>query len=140
MQDTKFLVCPDRKHFYAVQFFANEKALQKEIAAIRGKKCKEDKNVRALCLRYRAQRTDSLGHPEVTPELGSVFLLEQDRKNLEVVVHELTHAAVGWANRIGIQPILCNRSKRPTDEERFAACMQTLFAQYLQKCLPSPTS
>ena len=131
-----FLQCPD-EHFYAVQIFPTEEKLQQEIKKIRGRACKQDKEVRALCLRYVAQKRDSLGEFETTKELGSIFFLEQDRYSIEVVVHELSHAAVGWANRIGLQPVAQARSKKPSDEERFAVCMQSLTRQYFQKCKQS---
>ncbi len=119
-------------YFYRVQFYATPEDMHGDIAKLKGRRNPGDKFVRALCLRYEVG-------PQPTPagkfchqyELGTLFFVKGDA-GPEVVVHELTHAVVGWARRTKTDAL--KESKRMTRaEENFATTMQFMFEQFYEK-------
>lgn len=118
-----FIRCePHSPYFYAVEVHDNEAKMVAAIGELRGKVMKSDTEIRAVCLRYVAEGRDEYNKLVKTGELGTLFF-HCDDIPFGVVLHETTHAAIGWARRARVNPT----SKH--GEERFTVVAQTLFEQ-----------
>lgn len=118
-----FIRCePDSELFYAVEIYPTEQEMQTAVGKMRGYPLRSDQDIRALCLRYVAEGRNEKGRLVRTGELGTIFFHQSDLDG-DVVVHELTHAAIGWAKRARVNP--CSKN----GEERFACVSQSLFQQ-----------
>ena len=111
--------------FYFVEIYSTEQSMREAVLCLAGQ-CDED--VRALCLRYCTDSTYR-GYKA----LGTIFLTAADQNDLPVVVHELTHAAIGYCNAVGLKPTKKKRAAKKSDEETLAEVMQSLLEQYLTR-------
>jgi hypothetical protein len=84
---------------------------------------------RAVCLRFEVRDPD----PEFE-QIGTIFFHQKDA-GVEVIMHELCHAVVGWARKVGIQPVNGYVKYRGRDdpEERFASCLQYMVRQFYSR-------
>lgn len=124
---------PDVKHFYVVRFYATQAEMIAAMAALRGAPQDEDWDARSMCLRYvREISHEPTGPLKKTGELGTLFFVKGDA-GPEVVVHELTHAAIGWAKRKKVNPLKHSGIYRKCPEEKFAYTFQFMFEQFYQK-------
>lgn len=131
-----FLDCgDDQHHFYVVEVYETRAAMQRamdKLDAPRG-----SKQALAVTLRYKADYRTKQGRLRLSPELGTLFFTRGEMAP-DVVVHELTHAAIGWARRRRINPMKQTRRYSSCPEEKLAHTMQTLFTQFYAeaaKCL-----
>jgi hypothetical protein len=129
-----FLTCgPDSDWFYAVEFYPTAEAMLQAIAKLRGKApTKADRDARAVCLRYVAEGRNRKGRLVETRELGTLFFVRGDAPP-EVVVHELTHAAIGWARRTKVDPMKRSDRYERCQEEKFTRTFQHMFEEFYQK-------
>ena len=129
-----FLPCDKAaKLFYVAEVYHDHESMLKSIHKLRGKALRGDEGVRACCLRYVAE-TRVGRRLKVTGELGTLFFVRGDASP-EVVVHELTHAACGWATRTRTNPLRRGRGRneRLDHEEKFADVMQRMARNYYAK-------
>jgi hypothetical protein len=117
--------------FYVVEFYASQQELVAAVAALRGRPDKNDIDARAMCFRYVAEGRGPTGRLRRTGELGTLFFVKGDA-GPEVVVHELSHAAIGWAKRAKVDP-LKHRNSAHCGEEKFASTFQFMFEQFYEK-------
>lgn len=125
---------PDSRYFYRVQFWATSKEMINAIGALRGFSAIEDEDARAMCFRYVKEITTGDTFQK-TGELGTIFFTRWDA-GPEVVVHELTHAAIGWAKRARVNPMKApaRSNRRVADqEERFAETFQYMFEEFYRQ-------
>lgn len=124
---TRFLLrCdPDGRYFYSVEVHPNQKAMLRAMHKLGAPK-KHSLDSRAACLRYELKKP----HP-AHEQIGTIFFNREDA-GVEVVMHELAHAAVGWARKVGIQPVDAPKRVRYRDdpEERFVTCLQYMVRQF----------
>lgn len=129
------LPCDDTgRFFFKVEFHPTEQSMHAAIGSLRGWIDPEDSEALAMCMRYVKERCDDQGNFRRTGELGTIFFVE-GTATTEVVSHELTHAAIGWAKRCRVNPM-----KRPSrkghyvaeHEERFARTFQILFSKFYE--------
>ena len=120
----RFCLWAPQNTFYFVEIYSSEIALQRAVKLLSGK-C--SKNVVALCLRYRCSETF-----EGQAVLGTIFLQEQHKLDNSIVVHELTHAAIGYCNYAKLRPTN-RKATHNSDEEKLAELMGSLIAQYQSK-------
>ena len=120
----RFCLAAPRKTFYFVEIYPSEKTMYTAVKRLSGK-C--SKNILALCLRY------SCSHKyNGFTNLGTIFLQEKHKLNNAIVVHELTHAAIGYCNFAKLRPTQRKPSQN-SDEEKFAELMGSLVEQYQSK-------
>jgi hypothetical protein len=117
-----------KKLFYLVEIHDTEKSMHAAVSKLRGRKC--DKNARAICLRYQYD-----GTVEGLTPIGTVYFTQADCYRPAIVLHELTHAAIGYCNRAGLNPMKSER-KQNSDEEKFVTVLQDLFEQYFETLVP----
>jgi hypothetical protein len=117
--------------YYAVEFYEHQSAMVDAITKLRGRRSEDDLDARAMCLRYVAEARGPSGRLRRTGELGTIFFVKGDA-GPEVVVHELTHAAIGWANRAKVNPTKHN-NRATSGEEKFATTLQFMFEQFYEK-------
>lgn len=120
----RFCLSLPGNYFYFVEIHPTERSMLEAIKALSGRVCKD---AVALCLRYVSKEKVQGFEP-----LGTLYFQSCDKKNLGVVVHELTHAAIGYCNRTGLVPTNAKRKKK-SDEEKFAQLLQDLIEQYQAK-------
>ena len=131
-----FLPCDfAAKYFYVVEIHPDHASMCEAFKQLRGRALKGDKDVRACCLKYVAEssagKRSRRGEKwKVTGELGTIFFVRGDT-GVDVVVHELTHAAIGWAVRAKIDPVKYRRSL--DHEEKFCDVLQRLVENYYKK-------
>lgn len=67
-------------------------------------------------------------------ELGEILFAAR-HLTVDIVSHECTHAALGWARRVGVDPTECRHQGHRIvgDEERFCAAQDTLVGQIAQR-------
>lgn len=121
------------RYFYRVQFWATSKEMADAIGALRGFSTLEDQDARAMCFRYVKEVVTGECFQK-TGELGTLFFTRWDA-GPEVVVHELTHAAIGWAKRARVNPMKRARTNRPVQdqEEKFAETFQYMFEEFYRQ-------
>lgn len=68
----------------------------------------------------------------VAPCLGEV-MFSKTRLHPGIVTHELTHAAMQWARRTGIDPTDDGSNVGPDQEERFVSGLDTMVRQFFRK-------
>lgn len=113
------------KYFYFVEIYGTDKELQAAAFKLRGRKISKD--VRALCLRYEYNGEVFQGFRP----LGTIYFTAVDSRNYSVVLHELTHAVIGYSNLIGLNPFKAPR-RVPSSEEKFVTLLQKTFEQYFK--------
>ena len=123
-----FLDCgDDRHHFYVVEVYESSAAMQAAMAQLNAPR--GSKQAQAVTLRYKADYRTKQGKLRLSPELGTIFFVRGEM-GPEVVVHELTHAAIGWARRRRIDPMKHTNRYSSCPEEKLAYTMQNLFTQF----------
>ena len=124
---------PAGRHFYAVEVHPTKTSMLRAVQRL-GAPRKHSLDSRAVCLRFELKNP----HPE-HEQIGTIFFTRKDA-GVEVVMHELVHAACGWARKVGIQPVGEHKKFRYVDdpEERFASCLQYMVRQFY--CQPIPTN
>jgi hypothetical protein len=128
----------DSRFFYRVQFWATTKEMISAIGTLRGFSAVDDEDARAMCLRYVKELVTGEGKGasvQKTGELGTIFFTRWDA-GPEVVVHELTHAAIGWAKRARVNPLKvpARSNRRVADqEEKFAETFQYMFEEFYRQ-------
>lgn len=120
----KFCLSLPGDFFYFVEIHPTEASMKQAIKTLSGRVCKD---AIALCLRYVSKQKIQGFEP-----IGTLYFQHRDRTNLGFVVHELTHAAIGYCNRTGLIPTNAKRKKK-SDEEKFAQVLQNLVEQYQTK-------
>lgn len=125
-----FLQCdPRARRYFAVEVHPDRESMRREIVRLGGKR-RDTRNTRAVCLRIK------LKDPDEKHEAIGIILFVRDDMGPEVVVHELTHAALGWAREVGVKPIspFSRRQSQASDqEEQFVCQLQSLFEQFYQR-------
>lgn len=66
----------------------------------------------AVCHAFKRFKVDSMGNDRILPEIGKIHFY-QSRINPSLVVHEVTHAAIFWMNRIERKDVLTIGSDSP---------------------------
>jgi hypothetical protein len=116
---------------YLVEFYATQAEFVEAVTKLRGRPDPNDLDARAMCFRYVAEYRGESGRMRRTGELGTLFFVKGDA-GPEVVVHELSHAAVGWAKRARVNPLKHNH-RLNCGEEKFATTLQFMFEQFYEK-------
>jgi hypothetical protein len=133
MPTQKFFISCGRgdRYFYAVEIHPTKRSMLRSISKYDLGLERHASDSRACCLRFQLNGPDVAKCP--LEQIGTVFLHREDC-GLEVVAHELTHAAIGWARRSKVQPVTRPRRVRYSEdpEERFARCLQHLVSQFYE--------
>ena len=124
-----FHIFASKSHWYEVQIHDTPESMVTEIVRLRKRALKSDRDIRAVCMRY-VHSVEVDGKMKDTGLMGSILFVRDDLE-VEVVVHEMAHAAVGWANRTSLK-IQGRQPKRvvSSGEEKFACSMETLIGQF----------
>lgn len=58
--------------------------------------------------------------------------LHRQKLTTEIACHEIAHAGIAWARRVGIEPLACDEGHmdEPEDNERFCYAMGRMMAQF----------
>jgi hypothetical protein len=119
-----FRIYPERRSrlHYRVRVFASVAAIRRYLKASRVPQRRLGRRGLAMCSTYTMQRRRA-GRWRTLPVMGEIVF---PRRGLRagVIAHECTHAALGWAARIGFTPIDTPATRRrhlwvSADEERF---------------------
>ena len=136
--ETHFIECtPDARYFYAVEFYSSELEMKRAVAKLGAADARGLGRLQACCVRYKflaepGKRALMRKHEPI----GTLFFVA-GKAPREAVTHELTHAALGWARRTGVNPLTRNRrSYRRCPEERFANVVQHLHEEFYRKIPP----
>ena len=133
MSKSAFLLPVDAKKYFLVQVFSDSEEMVESIQELRGKKRRDDADVRACTLRYEAVGVSRSGKKQITGELGTLFFNATDL-HFGVAIHELTHAAIYAARRLGIDPMKRNpTSYSRCPEERFVRILQSMTEKFYAK-------
>lgn len=138
---------PEAKFFYSVEIHFSRKSMLRAIVNLKGKKevDPEEKDTRAVCCRFVSVWPDT--DPEKRrlqkkhQQLGTIFFFHGDMDS-GVVLHELTHAAIGWARKARVNPFRPSRIWDQCPEEKFAATLQFMsrqFYRFSQRALTKAT-
>lgn len=89
---------------------------------------------RALCSRWTRTRTTAAGRTRTLPEMGEILLVEHAITH-EVISHECGHAAIGWAQRIGLRPFGTDVHAQyaSADEERYCYALGRMVCQVTER-------
>lgn len=101
-----FKVRPEPKQsrlFYYVRVFRSERALRRYLSRSPFPRVL-GRYGRAMCSSFDAIKVLEDGREYKTPEMGEI-LIPKARLGSEVISHECTHAALGWAQRIKLDPM-----------------------------------
>jgi hypothetical protein len=130
-----FRIFPEspRGLFYTVKLFATELAMRDYLIA-------DDIDrsaaygARALCSRWTRTRTTASGRTRTLPDMGEILFVVP-RIDAEVVSHEVAHAAIGWAQRIGLHPFGSDRHPQYAgpDEERYCYALGRMVLQVTER-------
>lgn len=89
-----------------------------------------------LCTTYEVIKGDGKGGWRLLPECGQVNLWK-GRLGSAVVTHEFTHAALGWARRVGLEPdnLLGHNGSADVhpEEERFCHALCEMVRQFIDR-------
>lgn len=121
-----YLRCdPSARFFYGVEIHPTKKSMLRSIRRLEGSS-KHAEDSRAVCLRFELKEK-----PQDHEQIGILYFVKTDMST-DVVVHELTHAACGWARRVGIDTLGPRKRHRYLNdpEERFAREIQFLVQQF----------
>lgn len=130
----RFFVPCDRelRQFYTVEIHPTKRSMLREVERLDSspRVRREAKNSRAICLRYTLKNAEKGPHEPI----GSILFVKGDTP-IDVVVHELVHAVIGWARRQGVSPVQPPKKFRGQDdpEERFATAFQFLFTMFYRE-------
>jgi hypothetical protein len=84
----------------------------------------------AYCARHRRYRVYDDGSMRISPQIGEVHF-HRDQLDSETVTHEFTHAALGWAERVGCDPTGEGSEDYWNDpEERFCYALGEMVGQF----------
>jgi hypothetical protein len=130
-----FRIYPEspRGLFYTVKLFATELAMREYLIA-------DDIDrsaaygARALCSRWTRTRTTGTGRTRTLPEMGEILFVAPLIDH-EVISHEVAHAAIGWAQRIGIRPFATGTDCQYAgpDEERYCYALGRMVLQVTER-------
>ncbi len=116
---------------YRVRVFTSERALR---AYLRSGDLSRSlgRYGRALCSSWQRVRLTAKGE-RLLPDMGEILLTTR-WLGTEVLAHECTHAAVHWAQRIGLQPmsdetVVRRRKLASPEEERFCTGLGRMVRQ-----------
>jgi hypothetical protein len=134
-QVAAFRVFPESRSglFYRVRLFDSERAL--------GQYLRSDDidrsaayGARALCSRWTRTRTTANGRTRTMPDMGEILFVVRSL-DAEVVSHEVGHAAIGWAQRIGIRPFGTGTDCQYAgpDEERYCYALGRMVLQVTER-------
>jgi hypothetical protein len=89
---------------------------------------------RALCSRWTRTRTTGTGRTRTLPEMGEILFVAPLIDH-EVISHEVAHAAIGWAQRIGIRPFGTGTDCQYAgpDEERYCYALGRMVLQVTER-------
>ena len=134
---------PHKPHYYTVYLFRGLPLLRAYLRGMnrtQGRQATWSSAAEGLCrsetiLRYRH------GHWRQTPKLG-IILLTESPLGAGYIAHELTHAAIGWARRVGLKPAAIWQSRRGSFEgranERFCRAVEHLNRQFWNRWYGRP--
>jgi hypothetical protein len=88
--------------FYRVRVFATEDTLRHYLAADRDVDRTAAFHSRALCTRWTRTRVLANGRTRTCPDMGELLFV-LPLIDSEVISHECSHAAIGWAQRVGLR-------------------------------------
>jgi hypothetical protein len=124
---------PSSRLFYRVRVFATPVTL--------GEYLRSDDidrsaayGARALCSRWTRTRTTGTGRTRTLPEMGEILFVAPLIDH-EVISHEVAHAAIGWAQRIGIRPFATGTDCQYAgpDEERYCYALGRMVLQVTER-------
>lgn len=129
-----FVPCdPTLRYFYSVEIHPTEESMHRAIAKLRGHRpTRNDLSAKAVCLRFKLE-TDNKTLQRKHDQLGTIYFV-QGQFTPEEAVHELVHAAIGWAKRVRIDPRKQSDDYTKCPEERFARTLQFMHLHFFQ-CL-----
>lgn len=130
MAIASFLIKPDDLHGYNVVIHPTARAMVAAANKYHGKKVGTVKSLRACCLRH-VHEVEQDGQWKLTGFLGTIFFTRDDLAPA-VVAHELTHAAIGWANRMKLK-VQQFADTPECDEERFATALERLVGDFYRQ-------
>lgn len=128
-----FLACDlAAKHFYSVEIYPTQGMMQQAIADLKGCTLRSTKDDEAVCLRYDVKTSTAPAELRGKHKLIGTIFFYRGGMPVSTVVHELTHAAVGWAKKARVNPLKRSASYTRCPEEKFARCVEYLTAQFYQ--------
>lgn len=124
---------PTSRLFYRVRLFATPDAMRDYLIA-------DDIDrtaaygARALCSRWTRTRISASGRTRTVPEMGELLFVVRTIDH-EVIAHEVGHAVIGWAQRIGLHPFATDATAQYAshDEERSCYALGRMVLQITQR-------
>lgn len=127
VKPARFRIYPERKSLYfAVTVWPDKTSM---LAYLRGQHLGTG-NCTAICSTHTRQRASKDGQWRTLPEIGEINCFRGGIGTL-VLAHECGHAALGWAHRVGLDPMTESRGPMVSAEnERFAGVVGELIRQF----------
>ncbi len=97
---TSFRIYPERRGLHFLVYVWPTKSAM--LAHFRREHLHADRRTVAQCSTYRRLKVDAAGRMRTSPRMGEISF-HLGRVTAEVLSHEVAHAALGWARRIGIR-------------------------------------
>lgn len=125
---------PEARYFYVVELYETREEMCAAVRKLNPEGCRPGEVLECACLRYvvagASKRFRALQKKH--DQIGTLFFVlpELDKGQ---VVHELVHAAVGWAKRAEVNPLLQSDDYSACQEERFAKTVQFLYDQFFKR-------
>lgn len=128
----KMVECePGHRFFYRLEVHPTSESMHQEIARLFGRPLRPGREeVEAACLRFRYKMPRGIDRKTLPLEPIGLLLFVHNQTPLHAVVHELQHAAIGFARRAGFNPMKPNpKNYLRCPEERLARCIQHMLKQ-----------
>lgn len=141
----RFRLRPARqhRHYYTVYVFRGLPLFQAYLSGMRrneGRGMAWARTAQGMC-RSETTLVRRNGRWRRSPKLGRILLVET-RLGAGYVAHELTHAAIGWARRVGLRPHAIWQSRQAAFEgranERFCRAVETLNREFWNRWYARP--
>lgn len=138
----RFRIYPEKTLFYDVRVWPDRKSMRRHLRSLGYSKAGAE-STEANCRSQMHLRWRPNGKLRANPRCGEINV-NRERFNTEIAAHEITHAAIFWAERVGVMPV---RSKADADSlaapkgkpknisagpdnERFCYAMGRMIAQF----------
>lgn len=122
------------RYFYVVELYDTQKEMCDAVREINPGACRPGEELECACLRYVVASRDKRFRrlQKKHDQIGTLYFFRSKAYGGSVV-HELTHAAVGWAKRARVDPLKQSNNYDKCPEERFARTMQFLYEEFFER-------
>ena len=123
----KIRVYPEERSLYVTCYvWPNKRAMRRETSRLNGGASMAGAG--AACFTYRRERVGIDGScSRLSPQFGEIHF-SRTQLGSETITHELTHALLGWARRVGWKP-----DDDMDREERFCYAMGAMVRQLVNR-------